>query len=68
MSFEKSSFWAFIVIVLFFAYLSVTTVFDGIFLIMENAVDQDETGIGRELLGGFLEGFDSISFDIFPRD
>lgn len=68
MIFEKSAYWVFILVILFFAYLSVNMVFDGAFLVMKDAVEQDETGIGKDLLGSFLEGYDKISLDILPRD
>lgn len=67
MSFEKAYYWILIVGILMVAWFSLNTVLDGAFLLMSDTVKQDDTGIGQELMGGFLEQFDKISLDVIPR-
>lgn len=67
MKFERTYYLALIAMILFFAYLSVNVVLDMGFLMIQESVEEEQTGMGKELLGVILEGYDKASLDILPR-
>jgi len=68
MNYEALTFWGFVFIVMLVAILTVNAVFDGVFLILEDAIEQDRTGTAKSFFGSFAEGYDKVSIDLWSRE